>query len=298
MRKILFVINRKAGTDREKRLEGVIRRYLTSKAFSIEIKHLEYLGHGTDLAREAVQAGIDTVVAVGGDGSINEIAQGLTGSDTALAIIPLGSGNGLARALKIPLKVPHALEVIANNKRQAIDVGYANEYMFLSNAGVGFDALIADQFRNAKKRGLWGYAKLVIKGFSKYKGPAYHINIDGKSLNERAFLLTVANGNQFGYEFKLAPGASVFDGQLDLCVVPPIRFYGLVPVGLYSLLGTIDKTRYMQHYTGKDILVKSDELAYLQVDGDAVPLNGAEHVRFRVQPAALQVIVADSDYRS
>ncbi|WP_157304255.1 diacylglycerol/lipid kinase family protein [Chitinophaga tropicalis] len=292
MRKILFIINRKAGTDREKRLEGVIRRYLTTKAFSIEIKHLEYLGHGTDLAREAVKSGIDTVVAVGGDGSINEIAQGLTGTDTALAIIPLGSGNGLARALKIPLKVPHALEVIANNRRKAIDVGYANEYMFLSNAGVGFDALIADQFRHTTKRGLWGYARLVIKGFTKYKGPAYSINIDGKTMQERAFLLTVANGNQFGYEFKLAPGANVFDGQLDLCVVPPIGFWGLIPIGLYSLLGNIDKTKYMQHLTGRDIVVKSEELAYLQVDGDAVPLNGAEQVRFRVQPGSLQVIVA------
>lgn len=291
MRKILFIINRKAGTDREKRLEGIIRRYLTPKAFAVEVKHLEYLGHGTDLAKEAVQNGIDTVVAVGGDGSINEIAQGLVGSQTALAIIPLGSGNGLARALKIPLKVPLALEVIAHGQRNAIDVGYANDYLFLSNAGVGFDALIADQFRHTKKRGLMGYARLVLKSFSSYKGPSYAINIDGKTMEHRAFLLTVANGNQFGYEFKLAPDANVFDGKLDLCVVPPIKFLGLIPIGFYSLMGNIDKTRYMQHFTGTDISVKSPELAHLQVDGDAVPLNNADKVQFRIRPAALQVIV-------
>jgi YegS/Rv2252/BmrU family lipid kinase len=291
LRKILFVINRKAGTDREKRLEGIIRRYLTPKAFSVEVTHLEYLGHGTDLAKAAVASGTDTVVAVGGDGSINEIAQGLVGSNTALAIIPLGSGNGLARALKIPLKVSRALEVIADGRRKAIDVGYANEYLFLSNAGVGFDALVADQFRHTTRRGLWGYAKLVLKSFSSYNGPSYDINIDGKAMRERAFLLTVANGNQFGYEFKLAPGANVFDGKLDLCVVPPIKFYGLIPIGLYSLLGNIDKTRYMQHYTGETIVVKSNELAYLQVDGDAVPLKEGGQVAFRVHPAALQVIV-------
>jgi diacylglycerol kinase (ATP) len=132
---------------------------------------------------------------------------------------------------------------------------------------------------------------LVIKSFSSYKGPSYEINGDGKSLQERAFLLTVANGNQFGYEFKLAPTANVFDGKLDLCVVPPIKFFGLIPIGLYSLMGNIDKTRYMQHYTGETIVVKSKELVHLQVDGDAVPLKEDGKVAFRVHPAALQVIV-------
>lgn len=291
MRKILFIINRKAGTDREKRLEGVIRRYLTPKAFSVEITHLAYLGHGTVLAQEAVAQGVDTVVAVGGDGSINEIAQGLTGSNTALAIIPLGSGNGLARALKIPMKVPHALELIADGRRRAMDVGYANEHLFLSNAGVGFDALIADKFRHTKKRGLMGYAKLVFKSFSNYQGPLYKIDIDGKKMEKKAFLFTVANGNQFGYEFKLAPRANVFDGELDVCLVPPVPFYGLLPIGFFSLRGTIDKTSYMQHYTGKRITVQSSELAYLQVDGDAVPLSDGEKVHFRIESAALQVIV-------
>jgi diacylglycerol kinase (ATP) len=291
LRKILFIINRKAGTDREKRLEGVIRRYLTPKAFSVEITHLAYLGHGTVLAQEAVAQGVDTVVAVGGDGSINEIAQGLIGTNTALAIIPLGSGNGLARALKIPMKVPHALELIADGRRKPMDVGYANEHLFLSNAGVGFDALIADKFRHTQKRGLMGYAKLVFKSFSNYKGPLYQIDIDGKTMEKKAFLFTVANGNQFGYEFKLAPNANVFDGELDVCLVPPVPFYGLLPIGFFSLRGTIDKTRYMQHYTGKRITVKSAELAHLQVDGDAVPLSDGEKVHFRIETAALQVIV-------
>lgn len=293
MKKILFIINRKAGTDREKRLEGAIRQHLPASDFEVEITHLAYLGHGADLAREAVERGVHTVVAVGGDGSINEIAQGLVGTRTALAILPLGSGNGLARALKIPLDVSKALQLIVQNKQLPIDVGYANEHLFLSNAGVGFDALIADQFRHTKKRGLWGYAKLVIGGFRRYQPAAYSIGIDDKRLQERAFLLTVANGNQFGYEFKLAPQANVFDGQLDVCVMPPVGFFSLLPVSIYSLLGRIDKTRYMKHFTGKEIVVKSEELAYLQVDGDAVALSTGGEVRFKVRPAALVVIVND-----
>lgn len=291
MRKVLIVINRKAGTDREKRLEDVIRKYLPADQYTVSITHLAYLGHGADLAREAVANGIDTVVAVGGDGSINEIAQGLIGTNTALAIIPLGSGNGLARALKIPLNVSRALALIVANKRKPIDVGYANEHLFLSNAGVGFDALIADRFRHTKKRGLWGYARLVLSSFRKYQPARYEIAIDGSVMQKDAFLLTVANGNQFGYEFKLAPNASVYDGVLDLCVMPPVGLLGLLPVSLYSLNGNIDKTRYLQLYNGRDITVRSEALKYLQVDGDAVPAGDEGHVTFRICPGALQVIV-------
>ncbi|RAJ75469.1 YegS/Rv2252/BmrU family lipid kinase [Chitinophaga dinghuensis] len=291
MKKILFIINRKAGTDRDKRLGGAINRYFPADQYQVEISHLAYLGHGKDLALQAVKNGVHTVVAVGGDGSINEIAQGLVGSNTALAIIPLGSGNGLARALKIPLDVNKAMELIVANRQQPMDVGYANEHLFLSNAGVGFDALVADEFRHTTKRGLYGYAKLVIQRFNGYKPDAYSISIDGKKLEENAFLLTVANGNQFGYEFKLAPKASVFDGLLDVCIMPPVNFLQLIPVSLYSLLGKIDKTRYLKHYTGKSVTISGKSLQYLQVDGDAVPLTAAA-VELRVQEKAIKVIVS------
>lgn len=289
MKKILIIINRKAGTDREKRLGTAIREHLPASEFSVETTYLQYLGHGADLAREAVRRNIDTVVAVGGDGSINEIAQGLLGSKTALAIVPLGSGNGLARALKIPLNVSAALQIVAQGNRKPMDAGFANEHLFLSNAGVGFDALIADRFRHSKKRGLINYARLVIGGFSSYRPSRYQIDVDGELQEQRAFLMTVANGNQFGYEFKLAPHASMHDGMLDVCLVPPIRFWDLLPLGLHSLRGT--KNRYMKHLTGKEIAVSSNELNCLQVDGDAVPLSNGKTVYFRVAPGALQVIV-------
>jgi len=291
LRKILFIINRKAGTDREKRLENVIREVLPEPAFSVQITHLAYLGHGTDLAREAVQQGVDTVVAVGGDGSINEIAQGLTGTSTALAVIPLGSGNGLARALKIPLDVRKALQLIVDNKRDSIDAGYANEYLFLSNAGVGFDALIADKFRNTQKRGLLGYAKLVVKSFREYKGINYTIDIDGNKLDRPAFMLSVANGNQMGYEFKLAPEASLFDGLLDIVIVRPVSFLGLLPLSLYSLLGTVHKSSFTQHFRGRDVTIRSPQLHYLQVDGDAVPLGTNGEVHIKVVKGAIRMIV-------
>lgn len=291
MKKILFIINRKAGTDREKRLEHAISRHLPADRYEVSTAFLAYLGHGADLAREAVQNGVHIVVAVGGDGSINEISQGLIGSNTAMAILPLGSGNGLARALKIPLNIDKALQLIVNNKQRAIDVGYANEHLFLSNAGVGFDALIAEQFRHNTKRGLSGYAKLVLKSFNTYDPAEYNIDIDGSSFQAKAFLLTVANGNQFGYEFKLAPKASVFDGQLDLCIMPPVGILSLLPVSIFSLMGNIDNTRYIKHYTGKDITIRSNALQYLQVDGDAVPLTENGVVRIRIQSQAINVVV-------
>ncbi|MBV7533647.1 diacylglycerol kinase family protein [Chitinophaga sp. sic0106] len=290
MKKILFIINRKAGTDRQKHLDGAISRYFPATEYSVEITHLAYLGHGKDLAAAAVKNGVHTVVAVGGDGSINEIAQGLVGTDAALAIVPLGSGNGLARALKIPLDANKALQLIVANKQKTMDVGFANEHLFLSNAGVGFDALVAEEFRHTTKRGLYGYAKLVIQRFNSYRPEAYTINIDGKELEEKAFLLTVANGNQFGYEFKLAPRASVFDGMLDVCIMPPVKFLELLPISLHSLKGNIDKTRYLKHYTGKTITITGNSLQFLQVDGDAVPFTGNE-VTLRIQEKAIRVVV-------
>lgn len=271
-------------------MEQHIRQHLPADQFSVAVKHLEYLGHGADLAREAVNDGVHTVVAVGGDGSINEIAQGLVGSATALAIVPRGSGNGLARALKIPLDVPKALALVAVNKQLPMDVAYANEHLFLSNAGVGFDALIADRFRHSKKRGLVNYARLIIGHFRRYKPEAYDMQIDGGDKKMPAFLLTVANGNQFGYEFKIAPPASVFDGWLDICVVKPVRFWDLLPISIRSLAGNIHKSGYMQHERGKEIVVSSPGLDSLQVDGDAVELKGSE-VRFHIVPAALRIIV-------
>ncbi|MCK7558903.1 YegS/Rv2252/BmrU family lipid kinase [Chitinophaga sedimenti] len=290
MKKILIIINRKAGTDREKRMEQHVQRYLPENQFEVNTRHLEYLGHGADLAREAVRDGVHVVVAVGGDGSINEIAQGLVGGSTALAIVPRGSGNGLARALKIPLDVPKALQLVAANKQLPMDVGYANEYLFLSNAGVGFDALIADRFRHSKKRGLVNYARLILSYFRRYRPEAYDMQIDGSAQKTPAFLLTVANGNQFGYEFKIAPPANVFDGVLDVCIVKPVRFWDLLPISIRSLAGNIHKSRYMQHERGKEIVVSSPGLDSLQVDGDAVELKGRE-VRFHVVPAALRIIV-------
>ncbi|MGX5818381.1 diacylglycerol/lipid kinase family protein [Chitinophaga lutea] len=295
MRKILIIINRKAGTDRQKALGELIRRVLPPPAFSVETTWLQYLGHGTDLAREAVQRGVDTVVAVGGDGSINEIAQGLLGTRTALAIVPLGSGNGLARALGIPLNAEKALEIVARGERRPMDAGFANEHLFLSNAGVGFDAVIADRFRHSKKRGLINYARLVIGGFAGYQPAEYRLlSEDGSERKERAFLMTVANGNQFGYDFKVAPQASVFDGQLDVCLVPPLRFWDLLPLSIRSLRGDLHKSRYMRHFTAKEVSVSSEALSSLQVDGDAVSPGKDKTVYFRIAEGALQVLVPSS----
>lgn len=293
MKKILIIINRKAGTNRQKRLDDAVSAHFPATQYHVETVYLAYIGHGTDLAKDAVEKGFDIVVAVGGDGSINEIARGLVDSNTALAIIPLGSGNGLARALKVPLNVDKAMDLIANGRPRPMDVGFANEHLFLSNAGIGFDAKVAEEFRHTKHRGLYGYASQVIKSFRTYRYLPYNIEIDGQKLTKPAFLLTIANSNQFGFEFKLASEATVFDGKFDLCLVPPINFWQLAPLSIHSLMGNLAKTRYMQHYTGKSVTINSQQLECLQVDGDAVPLTCGHEVTFRLQPGALQVIVAE-----
>ena len=199
---LVFIINPKSGVERQKEIKQGIDANLDAQQFSYELVHTEFAKHGTTLAREAARNGAYAVVAVGGDGSVNDIAQGLTGSDTVLAIIPKGSGNGMARTIGIPLTVADAIKTINGNKVASIDLGYANSRLFVSNAGVAFDALISKKFAKSERRGLMVYSWLVTKYMWLYKSWDWEITIDGNPIREKAFMINVVNGQQFGYNFK------------------------------------------------------------------------------------------------
>jgi diacylglycerol kinase (ATP) len=293
-RNILLLINPKAGTDRKKNIYAAIDRILDASHFDIVVKTLSDVGDGRKFARKAVEDRLDTVVAIGGDGTINEIAQELVNTPTALGIIPLGSGNGLARALKIPRNISDALRIIATGRCARMDVGYANEHLFLSNAGVGFDALIAERFKHSKRRGLANYARLVLSSFAKYRPLQYRVEMGDMVLEQEAFLLTIANGNQFGYDFKLTPKANVFDGWLDLCIVPPIHFYDLLPLGFESRVGWMDHSKYLVHQTAKELTITSEDFFSLQLDGDAVTSKNVQKVQVRIAPKALRIVIPES----
>lgn len=286
---LVFIINPKSGTDREKAIQQAIDTTLDREQFSYEIRHTEYAKHGTQLAADAAVSGAYAVVAVGGDGSVNDIVAGLAGTDTALAIIPKGSGNGMARSMSIPLREQEAIEIINRGNSIMMDIGYANERPFISNAGVAFDALISKKFAKSKRRGFAMYSWLVTRYMWTYKEWDWDITIDGKPLKEKAFIISVANGRQFGYNFQIAPAASWTDGLLDIVI---IKKFPKVLGGLLvwrAMNGTITDSPFVRHFHGKEITISHPELKLMQTDGDAHECSNAIH--FRIEKGKQKVIV-------
>lgn len=289
MERIVFIINPHSGTDRVKAIQDAIAAGMDAGRYVHEIRYTERAGHGTGLARQAADEGASVVVAVGGDGSVADVAAGLIGTGTALGIIPKGSGNGMARNMGLSLVVEAAIATISAGRRQRIDVGYANDRPFLSNAGVGFDTLISKEFAASTRRGLGVYSWLVTKHLWLYKEWDWEISIDGQQIREKAFLVNVANGKQFGYNFTIAPDASVTDGLLDLIIIRKFpKLLGGV-LAAQALWGKITDNPYVTQYRGKEVRISHPKLRWMQTDGDAKPCEGS--VVFRVEPAALELIV-------
>lgn len=286
---LVFIINPKSGTEREKAIQQAIDTTLNHEQFSYEIKHTAYAKHGTVLAKEAAANSAYAVVAVGGDGSVNDIVAGLLGTDTALAIIPKGSGNGMARSMSIPLKEQEAIEIINRGNAIMMDIGYANDRPFISNAGVAFDALISKKFAKSKRRGFAMYSWLVTRYMWTYKEWDWDITIDGKPLNEKAFIISIANGRQFGYNFQIAPGANWTDGLLDIVIIkkfPKVLGGALV---MRAMNGTITDSPFVTHYNGKEITISHPKLKLMQTDGDAHECSDTVH--FRIEKGKQKVIV-------
>jgi len=289
MEKILFIINPKSGVDRVKALKGLIDKHLDKLRFDAEIAHTQYAKHGTLLAKEAAEKGVQVIVAVGGDGSVNDIIAGIKGTGATLAIIPKGSGNGLARSLNIPIDPVKAIDVINRSKTEKIDLGMANAQIFASNIGVGFDALVAKKFSKSTRRGMLVYSWIVTKYLWKYKEWDWDIEVDGKRFSERAFILTVANAQQFGYNFKIAPVADLQDGIFDVVIIKKYpKILGLF-IAIRAFQGTILKSKYVDHLKGKNVVIRHPQLSMMQADGDVHECENEIHVR--ILPAAIKVMV-------
>lgn len=289
MRHLVFIINPRSGTDRVKALQTAIDAGIDPSLYTHEIQYTECAQHGIELAQYSAAAGAHAVIAVGGDGSVRDVAIGLLGTGTALGIIPKGSGNGMARSIGLPLIAEDAIRVINAGNLEGIDVGYVNDELFISNAGVGFDALISKRFANSKGRGLGNYSWLVTKHLWAYREWDWRITIDGLAHRERAFLVNVANGPQLGYNFKIAPRAVHTDGWLDVTVIRKFPKWLGGNLAIRALRGTINGSRYVKHFRAKEVTIAHPHLKLMQTDGDAHPCGN--RLDFTIKPGALQVIV-------
>jgi YegS/Rv2252/BmrU family lipid kinase len=289
-RKIGFIVNPYSGTDRKKSLEQLIGKYLPPTQYDYEIAFTEFKGHGIGLAKQFATDNYESVVAVGGDGTANEVAQGLIHTNTALGLIPKGSGNGLARNSHIPLQPSQALSIIAKGYIKSVDIGRINGQLFLSNAGVGLDAHIALLCKSSDQRGLMMYIKNTVAGFRTYKPRSYELIIDGKEIKRKAIMISVANGNEFGYGFKIAPTAKNNDGLLDVMVIHPLNLWNAGRVSFHAWWGNLHKYSKVTHYRAKQISIVSDQIDSYQIDGDGYIHNSSD-IQFGIEHKVLNLIV-------
>lgn len=287
-KKIRFIINPKSGTRKKRNVEKLILKYLDSKKYDYEILFTKSANHATLLSQEAVLLKYDLVVAVGGDGTINETAKGLVGSDTILGIIPMGSGNGYSRHLKIPKQIDKAIQCIFTSECKLVDTLKINNDFFLAVAGVGFDAHIAKIFANSKKRGFWSYAKLVIQEFFKYKSEKYELLVDGKEMLKEAFLLSFAKSSQYGNNIIIAPKAKLDDGYFNLAILKHPPLYAIFNVFFKLKNGSIHKSKYYETYPCKEVIVKKKDI---KAHADGEPLSFSDLVKIKIYPKSLKVLI-------
>lgn len=286
-KKLVFIINPVSGVGKQKLIEKLAGEIIDKRQFEIEFQYTDAPKHAIKISEEAVKNNADIVVAVGGDGTVNEVACSLINSETRLAIIPTGSGNGVARHLKIPLDIKSALERINNLNETIIDTATLNNIPFVMIAGFGFDAFIASEFSKLKKRGFSGYLKLVLKHFAFYKPEDYTITIDGNIINKKAFLISIANCSQFGNNAYIAPLASSDDQLLNITI---IRGFSIFAIGglIYHLFNkTIHRSRFVETFTGKNIII-SQSVEFSQLDGESI--HTGKNIEIKVNPLSLIVI--------
>lgn len=292
MKNIAFIINPISGTNskNKKKLPKTIMQLLDPEQWLPNIVFTERPHHATELATQFARMGFDAVVAVGGDGTVHEVAEGLRGTATALGILPLGSGNGFARHLSIPVNANRAIEMLNHSEPISVDYGMANEHFFISTCGTGFDALVADRFAGSTKRGFKTYVADILKDVLTYKAQTYHLTGDGIDISHKAFLITFANAGQWGYEAYIAPKASVQDGKLDICIMSSSALWASPSLALRLFTKSIDNSLFMDTIQAKEVLLEREEAAPFHIDGD--PVDMPKDIRIRIVPDGIRVLVA------
>lgn len=287
-KEILVLINPISGTGKKKIIEKLLREYIDSSKIEYDIRYTDHAGHATEIARNVVQFNsYRAIVVVGGDGSVNEVAQGLIGSEIELGIIPSGSGNGFARHLGIPLNFKDAIQCINTANSKLVDSGQVNKMNFVGVAGLGFDALISKKFDESPSRGFWTYFKLTVKEFVKYKEREYKVSFDGKEFVLSAFILCFCNSSQWGNDVFIAPNATSQDGFLRMIVVRKLPLLS-VPLFAYKLFKKkVDSSKYYKEFKVKSVSLKhSGKL--IHIDGE--PFDFSNQLEISVKAASLKVI--------
>ena len=248
-------------------------------------------GHAGDLARAARASGARMVIAWGGDGTINEIGTALAGSEVVMAIVPAGSGNGFASEIGVPTAPDAAIDVALHGRSRPIDAGELDGRLFFNIAGIGFDAVVAEQFnlQTLGRRGMGPYVRIGLRECFRYRAARYRIVLDGEELVTDALLIAFANGREYGNRIRLAPHARMDDGKLEAMVVEDRAPLSRLWAGRHLALGTADKATRITARSIESARIETDGDMLYHLDGEIGRASGSISVRIR--PKALIVRV-------
>jgi len=288
-KRISFIVNPKAGTNLQKHIRESVEKYLNHDQFEYGFKYTEHAGHARELALEALAEGYDIVTAVGGDGSINEVASALIGTKAILGIIPAGSGNGLAMHLGYGRDVEGAVRKLNTAQEKIIDVGLMNGQPFINLAGIGFDGLVSNMMKGSNWRGFIPYFLKSVEAGLKYTPSLCTIEMDDRVLTEKCFAITIANGPMYGYNFQIAPDARMDDGLFEVVILkdaPRWQYFAAVPA---TLIGKIYDAGFVEHFTTKRVRISTEGTNYTHLDGEGLVQEG--DLTFEMKPKSLHILV-------
>ncbi len=283
---ILFIINPISGTVKKSGVEILIKKHLDYLKFTYQIKFTEYPNHAFEIAKNEAP-NYQIIVAVGGDGTVHEVGTALIHTNTILGILPMGSGNGLARHLKIPINTKKAILVLNNFYSKKIDTVKLNNFYFLGAAGIGFDAHISALFASSTTRGLITYLKISIKEFFAYEEKNYRLTINGVAFDKKAFLITFANSNQYGNNAFIAPNSKIDDGVFSVVILKKFPLLYALPLAVRLFSKKITSSRFIEEITTTNLSIETASKE-LHIDGE--PIRIEEKIIIELIPLSLNVI--------
>lgn len=287
-KRMTFIVNPISGTHNKEAILRLIDELLDHNKFDYEVRKTEYAGHASEIAARAAEEGVDTVVAIGGDGTINEIGRSLIHTSSCLGIIPCGSGNGLARHLHIPMDPKGAIHVLNDDLRKTIDYGIIDGHPFFCTCGVGFDAFISLKFADSGRRGLLTYLENTLHESLNYRPETYEIENSAGTVHYKAFLIACANASQYGNNAYIAPHASLTDGMMDITVLEPFTVLDVPTLAFQLFNRMLDQNSRIKTMKDKRIIIHRTKEGVFHFDGD--PQMGGKDLKVEIVHQGLNVI--------
>jgi YegS/Rv2252/BmrU family lipid kinase len=294
IKRVRFIINPISGGKSKSEIPALAEQILPKTQFNIDYTFTKNTEHTCFLAKECVQQAYDWVIAVGGDGTINQVAAQLIHTPIALGIVPFGSGNGLARALQIPLQSKKAISNLNQSIIQSIDTGLANTTPFVNVCGFGFDAHVSAGFSQMGTRGFKTYAKVSLQTIRKFKSETLHIEINDLHKKEKAFILAICNGPQYGNNAFIAPQAELTDGQFHITHIEEVNWKNILGLGTKLFLKNIHQSPLVKTSIAKQLTIHRAHDNYVNIDGEPIWLE--KSVKIKMQPLSLNILIPNSNH--